>query len=405
MKYGKDHIFNQLPNELTEMGPRADLLLREAAARGETLPPQRRLHIGEPNFRTPEHIRAAATASINNESQTYSPAAGQLWLRELVAEKIARIDGYQVEPDNLAITLGGTGALQAVLTATLEPGDEILIPDPCWSTYYMQLLTCNIAGISYPLDPQNDWLPALAELEQLVTPRTRMLLINTPGNPSGAVFSRQVVSELLEFAQRHNLYLLSDECYDQLIFEGEHVSPGRLLSQDELEAGHFIGVYSFSKTYSMTGWRIGYAVTGKRLCKTIVDVLNGSHTNINTAIQRAAAAALTGPQDCVEQMRTSYRRRRDLAVQQLKDFGRYVYTPHGAFYLLIDITNRQSKTSDSRKFAFDLLNQRNVVVAPGSAFGRVTAEKYIRISLGASDEDVKQGVQEICLFADGRGDD
>jgi aspartate aminotransferase len=275
----------------------------------------------------------------------------------------------------------------------------VLLPDPHWPHYMMQLACCGATAVAYPLDPQNEWLPDIAHLEQLVTPRTRLLLINSPGNPTGAVLPAQLVRDLLDFALRHDLYLLSDECYDELLFEGIHVSPAALLTHDEFNLGRVICVYSFSKTYAMTGWRIGYVVTGTHLLKTITSVLDASYTNISKLVQRAAAAALTGPQTCVSEMRQAYQRRRDLAVSLLKELGRYVYTPHGAFYLLIDVTSPDGTPRRGRQFALDLLHERNVTVAPGSAFGSV-AENYVRISLAASEEQIERGVREICAFAD-----
>ena len=399
MKIGKERIYHQPENDITSLGAYAQQLQSEAQARGEVLAPAVRLQIGEPSFRTPEHVRRVAIQSVESEPMTYAPAAGWPWLRELLAEKVRQVNHYPIEPVHTAVTIGGTGALQVALMATVGPGDEVLISDPCWPLYFMQLTACGATAVPYPLDPQNEWLPDIAQLEKLVTPRTRVLLINTPGNPTGAVFPREVVSSLLEFAHRHDLYLLSDESYDQVVFEGEHISPATMLSRKEFESGRFIGVYTFSKTYAMTGWRIGYIVTGTHLMKTIIDVLNATCTNISTLVQRAAAAALTGPQECVTEMCQTYRHRRDLAVSLLKDYGRYIYTPHGAFYALIDVSSRRGEPRQGRQFALDLLRQRNVAVAPGSGFGSI-AQEYVRISLAASEEEIERGVREICQFAD-----
>ncbi|GCE26449.1 aspartate aminotransferase [Dictyobacter alpinus] len=399
MKYGKPELHELPVPDIVSLGAYADQLQLEAEARGEVLPPPIRLQIGEPDFRTPEHIRQAAIESITNEVQTYGPAGGWPWLRERLAEKVRQINGYQVDASNIAVSMGGTGGLLSTLLATLNPGDEVLIPDPCWPIYLPQLQIAGAIAVRYPLDPANDWLPDLSRLDEQVTPRTRMLLINTPGNPTGAVFPRTVIAELLEFARRHDLYLLSDECYDQLVFEGEHISPATLLSRQELEEGRFIGIYTFSKAYAMTGWRIGYVVAGTRLIKTLVDVLNANLTNISTPIQRAALAALTGPQDCIEVMRESYRRRRDLVVAQLKAAGRYSYTPHGAFYTLIDVSSRHGEPRGGRQFSLDLIGVSNVTVTPGQGFGAISDE-YVRISLAASEQALLLGVQAICRLAD-----
>ncbi len=398
MKVGKPTIHDLPVNDITSLGSVAQQMQREAEARGIELPPGARLHIGEPSFRTPEHIRQAAIESIEREPQTYGPPAGWPWLRELLAEKIARVNGYTVTPQQTAIAVGGTGAIQSALLATVGAGDEVLLPDPRWPHYIIQLASCGATPVGYPLDPENEWLPDIARLEQLVTPRTRLLIINSPGNPTGAVFPRSLVADLLDFARRHDLYLLSDECYNEMLFEGEHVSPASLLSPGEFDQDRVISIYTFSKSYAMTGWRIGYLATGTQLMKTISSVLDGSYTNISTATQRAAAAALNGPQACVGEMRAIYRQRRDLAVRLLKEYDRYLYTPHGAFYLLIDIRNPRHPQRPSRQFALDLLRERNVTAASGTNFGTVT-EGYVRISLAASEQEIERGVREICEFA------
>src|SRR5947209_307214 len=302
-KSGKQRIHDLPINDITTLGVLAQKLQQEARARGQELPPPAYLHIGEPSFRTPEHIRLAAVQSIENETLTYGPAAGWPWLRELIAAKIERVDGYSVEPQQVAIAVGGTQAILATFIATVGPGDEVLIPDPGWPQYRMQMAACGATVVPYPLNPHNQWLPEIARLERLVTPRTRLLLINSPGNPTGAVFPAQLMADLLDFANRHDLYLLSDECYDEIVFEGKHISPATMLTRDEFNSGRVICIYTFSKSYAMTGWRIGYVVTGTPLLKTIIDVLNASTTNISIMVQRAAAAALTGPQACVTEMR------------------------------------------------------------------------------------------------------
>ncbi len=399
MKTGKQHIYDLPGNDITALGDYARQLQREAEQRGKQRPPTALLQIGEPSFRTPEHIRRAAIESINSEMMTYGPAAGWPWLRELLAQKVERVNGYSAGPENVAVTMGGTGAIQAALDATVGPGDEVLIPNPAWPHYILQLASCGATAVPYALDPESAWLPDIALLDALVTPRTRMLIINTPGNPTGAVFPRQIVADLLDFARRHDLYLLSDECYDQIIFEGQPISPATLMTREELESGRFIGIYTFSKTYAMTGWRIGYLVTGQQLQKTLANVLSADFTNLPTMVQRAAAAALTGSQECVAEMREAYRRRRDLAISLLKEFDRYIYTPHGAFYALINVNRPDGTPRLGRQFALDLLQERNVAVAPGSGFGTIT-QSYVRISLAASDDEIERGVREICAFAD-----
>jgi aspartate aminotransferase/aminotransferase len=399
MRTGKQHIHTLPINDITNLGSIAQQAQREAEAQNISLPPPLRLHIGEPSFHTPEHINQATIETLQTEPLTYGPPAGWPWLRDLLAEKLARVNGYRVRPENTAVTVGGTGAILCALLATVGPGDEVLIPDPHWPQYKMQLATCGATGVFYPLDAANAWLPDVAAMETLLTPRTRMLIINSPSNPTGAVFPRQTVADLLDFARRHDLYLLSDECYDELLFEGEHISPASLLTPEEFEQGHVICVYTFSKTYAMTGWRIGYLATGAQLLQTIASVIDASYTNVSLLAQRAAAAALTGSQDCVGEMRAIYQRRRDLAINILREHGRYFYTPHGAFYILINARTSEGKPRTGRELARELLRTRNVTVAPGSGFGSV-AENYVRVSLAGTDEEIEQGLRELCVFAD-----
>lgn len=398
MKTGKPRIYTLPTNDITNLGAFAAQAQREAEAHGINLPPPLRLHIGEPSFRTPEHINQAAIEVLRNELLTYGPPPGWLWLRELLAEKIKRVNGYRVQPENIAVTVGGTGAILTTLLATVGPGDEVLIPDPHWPQYNMQLAACGATGVPYALNPANGWLPDVEQMERLVTSRTRMLIINSPANPTGAVFPRQLVTELLNFAHWHDLYLLSDECYDELIFEGEHISPAQLMTPREFANGRTISIYTFSKTYAMTGWRIGYLVTSAELFKTISYVVDASYTNVSTLAQRAAAAALTGPQDCVSEMRAAYQRRRDLAVEILREHGRYLYTPQGAFYMLVDARTAEGQPRAGRELAQALLRDRNVTVAPGSGFGRV-AENYVRVSLAGEDAEIEQGLRELCTYA------
>ncbi|MGH2509666.1 MAG: pyridoxal phosphate-dependent aminotransferase [Ktedonobacteraceae bacterium] len=399
MKTGKNRIYTLPTNDITNLGAFAQQAQRAAEARGISLPPPLRLHIGEPSFRTPEHINQAAIETLQREPLTYGPPVGWPWLRELLAEKVTRVNGYRVRPENTAVTVGGTGAILSTLLATVGPGDEVLIPDPHWPQYNMQLAACGAKGVTYALDPTNHWLPDLDQMETLITSRTRMLIINSPANPTGAIFPRQIVTALLNFAHWHDLYLLSDECYDELLFEGTHISPAVLMTPQEFERGRAICVYTFSKTYAMTGWRIGYVVTSTELLKTISYVIDASYTNVSTLAQKAAAAALTGPQDCVCEMREAYQRRRDLAVSILREHGRYFYTPHGAFYLLVEARTRDGQARSGRELARELLQERNVTVAPGSGFGTV-AENYVRVSLAGEDQGIEQGLRELCTFAD-----
>ena len=259
----------------------------------------------------------------------------------------------------------------------------MLLPDPGWPNYRMMPPWLGARSVFYPLLVGADFLPDLERLEDLVTARTRLLVINSPGNPTGAVFPRRVIEALADFAVRHDLWLISDECYDQILFEGEHVSPASFLDD-----GRVISVYTFSKTYSMTGWRLGYAVGEAGLIDTVTKVLESNTSGPSTIAQKAAEAALDGPQDCVAEMVAAYAHRRDLAVDLLEEAGLLVSVPHGAFYIMADVS---TTGINARDFALRLVAERGVSVAPGTAFGKVGASA-VRISLASSDEDLREGI-------------
>ncbi len=357
-----------------------------------------RLDLGEPGFPTPEHITQAAVASIERERQGYGPANGPLWLRVVIAERAARVNGLRVSPEQVVVTAGGTGALLAALLCLCTPGDEALVPDPGWLGYVGILAAAGTHAVRYPLAPTRGWQPDLAALETLVSPRTRVLLLNSPSNPGGAVFAEQTVADLVQFAARHDLWVLSDECYDELIFDGTHVSPAARDPDKRV-----ITVGSCSKSYAMTGWRIGWAVAPPELAERLSIVVGAEVNNLPLLTLRAAEAALSGPQACVAEMREAYRARRDLALDLLRARGLESYVPAGAFYLLIEIarlipaSGRQAPF-DSIAFAEALLTARGISVAPGAAFG-TTIPGYVRISLASAPETLRAGLTGLLDFA------
>jgi aspartate aminotransferase len=348
-----------------------------------------RLETGEPDFRTPEHIRRAALEAIEERSITYGPPPGLPALRQALAAKVARVNGYRASPDEISIAPGGTGALMGALQAICASGEEALIPDPAWPLYESMLACIGARAVHYRLHPETGWLPDLDEMERLITPHTRALIINSPANPTGAVFAQALLEEIIAFAERHDLYLISDEAYDELVYEGEHISPAALCDD-----GRVISAYTFSKTYAMTGWRIGYAVARPQISKAITVAVSAACTNVSHIAQWAAEAALAGPQDCVAEMRASYHCRRDAALEALQAHGMSAHPPKGAFYLMIDIS---PAGLPSEEFALRLLKKRNISVAPGSAFGE-TIDGYVRISLASALTDLQRGIAGICEY-------
>ena len=364
--------------------------IREIANEAVRTPGAIRLEVGQPNFPTPQHIGDAGKRAIDEGKTYYTHTQGLLSLREKLVAKLARVNGIKVTPDRIACTPGGVGALAAVFAAVLEKGDEVLMPDPGWPNTRMMLSWTHATGVYYPCRPADGFQPDLDALARLVTPRTKMLLINSPNNPTGAIYPRATVEKLVELAQRHNLWLLSDECYDQIILDGAWTSPASLAPDD----ARIASVFTFSKTYSMTGWRVGYVAASAELIDTVTKVLESNSSCISTISQVAAEAALAGPQDCVAEMVGAYRRRRDLVVDLLREAGLFISEPAGAFYVMADIS---PSGLDSHSFAFELLRKRGVSVAPGVAFGEV-GKSAVRISLASSDQDLREGVGRLAEF-------
>jgi aspartate aminotransferase/aminotransferase len=287
------------------------------------------------------------------------------------------------------VTIGGTNAVAAALISILEAGDEVLSPDPAWPNYRLELSYSPAKMVTYPLHPAREFYPDPEELERLMTPRTKLLIINSPCNPTGAVFPKRVMEEIVRLCQKHDLYLISDECYDELIFEGEHVSPASLCDD-----GRVISVFTFSKTYAMTGYRVGYVVTNRQLADVINKMLEATMTCATSFAQKAAEAALKGPKDAVVKMVEAYKRRRDAVDILLRDHEMWVTKPHGAFYVMADISR---SGMDSRSFAFRLLEEAKVAVAPGTAFGK-TVPNLVRLSLASEDSDLREGIERMSDF-------
>jgi aspartate/methionine/tyrosine aminotransferase len=363
--------------------------IREISNIAITRPGTIRLDVGQPDFNTPLHIREAAKKALDEGWTFYTHTQGLMSLRERLAAKIEAVNGYQVAPEQIACASGGVGAIAATLASLLAPGDEVLLPDPGWANYRMMPPPIGARAVYYPLLAEAGYEPDLDRVESLVTPRSRVLVINSPANPTGAVFPIRVMEALAEFAQRRNLWLVSDECYDQILLdpsEHPHLGPARLLDD-----GRVVTVYTFSKTYAMTGWRLGYAVGSHQVIDTVTKVLESNTSGPSTIAQKAAEAALDGPQDCVAEMVAAYRRRRDVAVDLLEESGLLVSRPHGAFYVIADIS---ATGIDSRQFALRLVNERGVSVAPGTAFGDV-ARSAVRISLASAEPALREGITRL----------
>ncbi|HEY1419620.1 MAG TPA: aminotransferase class I/II-fold pyridoxal phosphate-dependent enzyme [Candidatus Dormibacteraeota bacterium] len=364
--------------------------IREISNQALLTPGAIRLDVGQPNFPTPAHISEAGKRAIDEHKTFYTHTQGILSLREQLVAKLARVNGIKSSTERIAIGPGGVGAIAAALASVLEPGDEVLLPDPGWPNFRMMTAWTHSKAILYPCPPTSGFQPDLDALEALVTPRTKVMIVNSPNNPTGAVYPRATIAAMIEIAQRHNLWLLSDECYDQILLDGSWISPAHLAPDDP----RIVTAFTFSKTYSMTGWRIGYITASAELIDTATKVLESSSSCVSTISQVAAEAALVGPQDCVAEMVGAYRQRRDLVVDILKEAELFIAEPAGAFYCMADIS---PSGLAARDFSFRLLAAKGVSVAPGTAFGLV-AKDAVRISLASSEDDLREGVGRLAEF-------
>jgi aspartate/methionine/tyrosine aminotransferase len=345
------------------------------------------LEVGEPDFPTPAHIVEAAAAAARDGFTRYTPNPGLVSLREIITAKLATLNGLNVGVDSIIVTPGAVAGVASAMIALVEPGEQVLLPDPGWPNYRMQAEMIGAQPIGYPLLPETGFLPDFDAMERLISPRTKLIVVNSPSNPTGCVWPKRTLADMLAFAQRHDLYLLSDEVYEAIVFEGEHHSP----AADDSD-GRVISIFGFSKTYAMTGWRLGYVVAPLELASVIAKLQEPLVSCASAVSQKAAEAALTGPQDVVAQMCHAYRQRRDACLNVLKSMDQYSYTPQGAFYLMMDVA---ALDHDSYAAARKVLLEEGVATAPGATFGKV-AESYLRVSLAAEVEQLLEGVSRIC---------
>lgn len=347
------------------------------------------LEVGQPDFDTPQHIVEATCDAVRQGHTKYVANAGVAELRAAAARYFEERTGVATGVENILITQGAVMSVATAFMALLDAGDEVLLPDPGWPNYMMAVSLLHGTPVYYDLHPENNFLPSLDEIEKLVTPQTKLLLTCTPSNPTGQVTPPDLMEGLMDLARRHDLYVLSDEIYGEIVFDHEHTSA---LSYDTDERS--IIVTGMSKTYAMTGYRVGftrasaeYVELATKLQEPIVSCGVGF-------AQVAAAVGLTGPQDSVREMRDAYKSRRDAAVEVLRENDLYQYTPGGAFYLLVDIS---ATGMDSRDFAIQLLEEKKVAVAPGNTFGKMCSN-HVRLSFAATEDDIREGLKRICAM-------
>jgi aspartate/methionine/tyrosine aminotransferase len=361
------------------------------------------LEVGQPDFASPSHVVQAAKDALDAGQTKYISNAGTVALRKAVADMCNRRDYTCVtKPENIVVTVGSMLALYSTMQALLEPGDEILIPNPFFPNYEMTSRLLGAKAVHYNLNAANGYVLDPSQLKKLVTSKTKAILVNSPGNPTGAVFSLGVMQEISDFAREHGLFLISDEIYSDIVFESAQsakgAKPHERWAPSILQTKHCpdrtIMIGGVAKNYSMTGFRVGWLRSSPEVA-TLISKLQEPMVSCGVpASQAAAQAALEGGQECVEHMREKYRARRDAALAVLKKNGlsNLVVSPKGAFYMLVGC-----ETEDSRTFAVDLLREKGVAVAPGNTFGE-QAKSSVRVAFAQDQAVIEEGMQLLCEY-------
>jgi len=347
-----------------------------------------KLTVGEPNFDTPLNIKTAAKNAIDQGFTHYAPNAGLKELREEIANKYKKYsEEYTYE--NVMVTVGALEALTLSLITTVNPGDEIIVPDPCFPNYFGQISLVGAKAIGVPVYEENDFNIRAEDIEKAITSKTKAILLNSPSNPLGSVLSKEEIIKIAKIADKYDLLVYSDEVYDQIIFDDlEYFSMAQI---PEIKDRVLI-LNSLSKSHAMTGWRIGYVVGNKEIISNMPKLQEGIVSCVSTFTQKAAIEAITGNQDAVSSMIRDYARRRDILIDGLNNIpGISCKKSPGSFYAFANI---KSFGKSSQEFAEELIKKAGVVVVPGSAFGEM-GEGYLRFVFANSDENLIEAVKRI----------
>jgi aspartate aminotransferase len=349
---------------------------------------------GEPDFPTPDNIKQAAVEALNQNFTKYTPTGGTRELKQAIVERHAQDFGSNYTVEECLVTVGGKQAIFEAVLATINHGDEVILPVPYWVSF---LDIVNYAGgkaVFLQTQESENFAVRAEAVEKLVTPKTRMVIVNSPNNPSGAVIPPAEMEKLLALAVRHNLVLMSDECYCHFLYDGR--KPFSLGSSKNRE--NLLVVGSFSKTYAMTGWRVGFALGSAKLMGNMLKLQSHSTSNATSIAQKAAVQALRGPQDSVGTMLAEFERRRGKIVAGLRAIpGIKCAMPEGAFYVYPNVSAylKKNGVADATALAEKLLDEVHVALVPGPAFG---TEEHVRISYAASQEQIDEGLRRLKDF-------
>ena len=355
---------------------------------------------GEPDFPTPPHICAAAKEALDLGLTRYTPVAGTMELRMAITRKMERDHGLTYSPQEILVSNGAKHSLFNIFQTILDPGDEVLIPTPCWVSYPELVRMAGGVPVFIPTDEENRFIPSNRDIASRVTRRTKAIIITSPSNPNGSAWSREQLQFVGNLAVTHPFYIVSDEIYEKLLYDGrEHLSIAQL--GEQIKQQTFV-INGLSKAYSMTGWRIGYCCAPRHEIAAMTAFQSQATSNANSIAQHAAAAALDGDQSCVAQMVEQFQFRRDVMVDGINAIpGLSCLRPEGAFYVMMNVRSVIGKSYNSRKiestldFAEMLLTDKQVAVVPGVAF---EAEGFCRLSYAISEARITEGLSRIESF-------
>lgn len=357
---------------------------------------------GEPDFNTPKNIIDAAIKAMENGNTKYTNTNGVISLREAICKKFKDDNGLVYNPSQIVVSTGAKQSIANALLAILNPGDEVIIPTPYWVSYPELVALADGKAVFVESHEEYSYKFTKENLEKVVTSKTKAIILNTPNNPTGAVYSRSELVEIAEFAEKYNIIIISDEIYEKLIYgEKKHISIASI-SQDAYE--RTIVINGLSKSYAMTGWRLGYCGASEKIARLMTNIQSHMTSNVCSITQYAAIEALSGPQDKVNEMIIEFEKRRDYMVETLKNIKKFsIIEPEGAFYIMINIDKclgqkiNGQKIENSMDFSSKLLEYEKVAVIPGKAFG---LDNYIRVSYATSMELIEKGLKRINKFID-----
>lgn len=354
---------------------------------------------GEPDFDTPKHICEAAIKAINDGKTRYTPAAGTIALRKAVCEKFKNENGLDYEPENIVVSNGAKHSLCNIFTVLCNPGDEVIIPAPFWVSYPEMVKLGDGVPVIVETKEENGFKATAEELEEVITDKTKAIVLNSPSNPTGMVYTEEELRKIADLAVRKNIFVISDEIYEHLIYEGKCVS---IASFNEKIKDLTIIVNGVSKTYAMTGWRIGFTASNKTIAKAMASIQSHGTSNPNSIAQEAAIAALDGGLECVEEMKKEFVKRRNYMVETINAMdGVSCLKPHGAFYIMMNISKLFGgtycgfKINNADEFAEKLLEVAKVAVVPGTGF---MAPDYVRWSYATSMDNCREGLSRLKKF-------